>query len=1238
MDEPPSTPAPPLEPSTPDAASSDAARAAAPDSSGETPDVSKVAPRPRSRLLRTLRALVRLAVVAVLLLLVAVVAVLFTPISLERADRELRARFLSATGLRLEFDRADWILSRGLLSLRSPALIDPADGLRLLEFAELEIRVEPESVVRVARGLDRRIEIPQITATDPSSIVLLSRDGSIEPEEGLRRLLGFVRERAAAGRPGTKAPRAVLPEDEPTTRTLAPPPPPPAATAAALPFDVAFGKVDVTGVRLVARDAEEASRELLVLRDLNFIAEFDGAEVPRRVVSSGRIAGSEAAGFTLILGPDPGRSEVTVDLRTQPLDTRLHLPSRHRFDARADAASIDGVLRLGDDGVLRFTSEASAPGIEIATPGAEGEEEIVRPLEGVRVFSTLEWRPEERLVRWEASELASLDCDAVGSVELSLAAPRPWKVRVEPARLRSKGLAFLESELFDEEFLTGDAREVEIRGELSGRLDEPDSLAPALDFVVAGVGVVLPRLPDPVADVRLKGSLSREALRIVEGSGVVEGIPLELSGELRGSPLEGRVDRIDLAWRTAGSLDGIADLIRDEAGAPATFRVRGDVDGSGTLSLAQPAEGTLAELVERAELAGSLTLRDCEIRHERMKKPLRGVGGRLEVKGDRARLVGMTGRVEDVSFALSGELKGRERFWVEPVADLELIADGRLENAASYFGWFDEKPPEGWPEIAGRAKATARARGPLSTPRELALEGELALDDFVWSLDALENKHLAGTLRARRLAARFDPEEMVLSGLEADWEGVRVTGGGAFGIGGGALDLVLDGGLPDFKRALPEGLERFDVSGPASIAARVELHPRKEAEPVARLIDLLIPPAAKEPAASPVARAGRAAPADDDATTSAPGFGDRFRAVIAGEATFTDSELTYDLMPTRLHGAFGKVRFDADRAWTERPLQLAVGDGARGTTIEGQFVFAKHRDDAFLIDVKIGGDYLNLDEWLTEWRDVDESKLDPNRPRHRDHPRWIVKADVATRRMTYRKLDGEGLKGNLSFVYYTMERAELRFDDVTVRRGGGDCGVTVVWRMGGDRYRLYDIRARDLELPPLLHAFFDVDERAGLSSGRVSGAMRLERTGPDGTPLSGAGEFTVRESRFVSNAVLGGLGRFARLEAVFDDIAFPRIEGRFEVRDDAVVVEGRNEVVLENPALLHPLSMKVQGSLGPARKLELAIHMLFLPRVADIPVIGAVWKAVNELAGRVVRYRVEGTLEEPRFTLLPKGL
>ena len=114
----------------------------------------------------------------------------------------------------------------------------------------------------------------------------------------------------------------------------------------------------------------------------------------------------------------------------------------------------------------------------------------------------------------------------------------------------------------------------------------------------------------------------------------------------------------------------------------------------------------------------------------------------------------------------------------------------------------------------------------------------------------------------------------------------------------------------------------------------------------------------------------------------------------------------------------------------------------------------------------------------------------------------------------------------------------------------------------------------------------------------------------------------------MSNPLFIQLGRILTLESLFNEISFSRIRGDFLVRDGAVHLK---DMVFEPPLLIHPFSMTAQGQIGPGRSLDLELSLQVLSAVNRIPLVGEIWKRIT---GRILRYRVTNTLDDPKVSVL----
>lgn len=1154
-----------------------------------------------------LRWALRLAVVSVLLLAFGVATLCYTPFSSDWADERLKREWLAATGLCLDFSRAEWTLARGAVRIDAPEVSDPQTSESLLSLASIEAAVDVRSALRAALSGEGDIRVTDLALAGPLEIFFEETKGRLSLDSKLDRLRQTLQSRF---------------DDAPTSGAE------PVVVHSGSALRVRFEQASLTGLNatLIHSD-EEGRRGVVMAQNVDLLAEFDGGAEPKSVLCVGSLQGREgSAGFRLRLEPSLDRQEAKIDLTIDPFDSSKHLLAELPQAFRCSRAEAIGMLRRGEDGAWTLHSDANIPEVTLVGAGVGGADQTFR--DG-SLFSALEWSESEGAIKLTAGEFSSRDCSAKAQGRIEFAKPHQYQLSVESFVLRGESLALVERSFFKENYISKPAEAVvELRGEIRGRWGESFPDSETLEYSLRDIAVALPDLPEPITNLRLSGKLTEKKLAVDEGYAVIQGIPFSVTGSFEGErPLAGKISRAQLKWQTAGEAAGISDLLANGGKGPAAqYRFKGGVAGAGTLRFKKLDFNDWEELIRAAEIEGKLSFEDAELGHDRFKRPIERLRGAVEYSGDRAILRNVSGEIDGAEFMIDGRVDGDGDFWVKPVADFALRLTGDLARIPEYCALFGQKPPEDFPPLEGKAALACNLRGPLEEWRALELRGRLRVDNFALPFDALESTEVGGTLRAPRLDLDLAPDRIRIDGLTAAWEGVNLRLDGSIGPNDGAFTAKADGPMIEFQKCVVDALDRFEMNEKTATAtAEVKLLRKdREKKPMRRLAELI-----------PRSEAGpESAPANGDAKK--PRFWERWEMDAHGEAWGAGCKFTHDSMPAPLEEIYGKVRFDMKHIWTPEPVPMRAGKNGEGLRATVDVAYP-HDGKPWVIDGRVVGEFVDLDEFIRAWRKADPAKLKPPKPiTDPDRQRVVIKVNVETDRFRYKGLEGKNLDGSVTYTFFNRHRGEIWWKDVKAEAKEGRVNVSGNYLiLKAADTQAYDIQATDMDVADLLRAFFKLDKQGGIASGLATGRLVLRQDEARGKGFDGEGEIKVRDSRFVSNAILGAVGRVLRIEALFGDISFPQIEGKFLIVDDGAVFEGENYFSLENPSLLHPLNIKVQGKLGPARALDLDLRLQFLSRVGGIPVVGAVWDIVNKFTGQILRYRVVGTLDNPEVTLLP---
>ncbi len=1168
--------------------------------------------RPKRRIGRLIfRALARIIVVLFFLIVLAVALFGFRPISISWAEHILKERFLATTGLQLDFERAKWTLGRGHLFIGAPTLSDPSVHDRLLELKAVELDLSVASIFRHWWSPKDFIEVRQLSVRGPLEVEVEEREGRVQLAEKSRRVQEIFQAKLKAA------------SDEATggqtsSTTLSKPPSAP----------VRLTSVNLAGLGITLKNVgEKETKTLLLARDADVLAEFNGSNAPTNILCTGKLEGQGGStGFKLRLGPNLERNEMSLNLTLQPLDSRLHLPTAPPADFRTGAMEITGMLRRKEDQAGKpspnandrewsLFSEANLSEITFIGAGADGSDQR---FESASLFTSLDWSTSEKALKLNSAQFKSKDCAMTADGRLDLFDPYRYALHLDPLELRSQGLALVERNVLRGNYIVKpeDSR-IEVRGELAGRLGELPPETENLTYKAENLALQLPDFPEPITNLRIQGSVTPKELKLADGYAVVQGIPFQVAGSFRGRPLEGKIDHAELNWKTAGEVEGLSKLIeKNGEGLVSQFSFRGDVMGSGSVHIENPELGDWEKLLDKADLQGKLQFNQAELNYRKLDRPIRGLSGTFEMSRNQAVFHNLSGSIEDVDFALDGVIAGRKHFWDEATTTATLQTRLHLENIGHYFEWVGTDPPENLPKSEGRAILNARIAGPLNEWRRMDFRGDLILEDLALPLDT---DLVGGTIRSPRIEAAFTPSEIRLVKAAGDWEGVALGVEGTLGVDAGEITLKMEGPLVGFQKAVPAVLDRFEVGGSASLRHTLKLARADREKLPAKTFVALWP-----------------ADPENKATTPTLDLKTMWLTEGKGQIQFKNAEMTFECMPTHLTDVNGTLNYDANHLWSPGLVQVRAGDHARETQTTIVVTFGKESAPT-IMDAHVIGDNVDLDDWIQDWRRPRPHPKEKEKPTNLNQPRFIANVTAETKEVGYRGLKGKNLTGSLQYKDFGKGHDDLSWTDARAEAKKGWVLVNGIWkRRPGMDITTYDIKASKMDVADLLNAFYKPKKQTGLSTGLVTGTLYLHQDGLEGVPFDGHGELFVEDSKFVSNAIFGKLGSLLKLEELFNEISFPKIQGRFDVSENSVTIKGDKPIVFENPSMIHPLSLKTHGKVGPERALDLELSLQFFPRIGGIPVVGQVWDIVNKLTGSILRFHVGGTLDEPEVSALPR--
>lgn len=630
--------------------------------------------------------------------------------------------------------------------------------------------------------------------------------------------------------------------------------------------------------------------------------------------------------------------------------------------------------------------------------------------------------------------------------------------------------------------------------------------------------------------------------------------------------------------------------------------VRGDCDGRLTLRPPSPRGPA-------ADLSAQIALRKGSVHGPNMP-PVGGLGGRIAWSGGTGRFEQLSGEALGGRVTLDGTLSGVPGPWAQATADVKVQIATSLENAFAQARrrGFDTRPL-GFTDWGGAATLRMNLAGPLGDWRKLPAAGRIDVDDFRTSFTVAR---VNGPVRIGHLGIALAGRQVRLEPLTGKFGSLELAAAGAFDPWGGAIDASVDGELLEMQRRSPPGLEFFTVGG----AGRIEHHQKLLARPG------FTPPSSWPELADYLL-----------GLRGAPDAADRLRRDWSwdfdGTLNLRDAELTHWRMPTPLKGISGLAYYHDGRLWSAGSLAVAPGVASRDLRSTLEVTWTDRAREGTLTFGVTGG-HFSLDEWIAPWG---RGRRPPHRLEHGPPPDvpfdptlkpfFSIRGTFKTASGQYRGVQCRNVDGALSIDDYHERPNMLRYSLSQASLYGGQADLS-----GTFYSRRLDavFETRNVQLRPLVEALTNKQKPAGIFSGNATGRLEIKKDFRFDEQLSGQGEVRIEGSRFVSNAILHGLGGLLKLP-LLEDISFSGIHGPITIENERV---SSSAMVFDNPII----NLKANGSVGFDKTLDMQIQAQVFQIASSVPLVGLAVDVINQLVGKVIRVQVKGTVDKPAITAM----
>jgi hypothetical protein len=151
------------------------------------------------------------------------------------------------------------------------------------------------------------------------------------------------------------------------------------------------------------------------------------------------------------------------------------------------------------------------------------------------------------------------------------------------------------------------------------------------------------------------------------------------------------------------------------------------------------------------------------------------------------------------------------------------------------------------------------------------------------------------------------------------------------------------------------------------------------------------------------------------------------------------------------------------------------------------------------------------------------------------------------------------------------------------------------------------------------------------TKGYISGKATLHSEFGDKKFISGDGEFTIQDSRFISNIVFVTLGELLGTN-IFNNIAFTTVNGHFHMRNQKITLE---KLVFQNPMI----EMKATGTIMTDGTVDAYLYIVFFrSTLGRIPIVRDLATIVGKVGSGFIKFKLTGTLSDPKIVPIPLSI
>jgi hypothetical protein len=794
-----------------------------------------------------------------------------------------------------------------------------------------------------------------------------------------------------------------------------------------------------------------------------------------------------------------------------------------------------------------------------------------------------EFRGSNKFLQVSESKLSIDDSDMILEGGITLSGSYPFSLEMEQSPISNQTMNLLRSLLLPTGWdMTFQPQSLELFLEAYGELSHLKDTRILGSLRFAEVALRHREFPLPITGLKGLVTLNRSVINISGVTGRYGDGSISLEAHVSGSGDFSPPEKISLSWTTDLLIQDILMTIGDRIPMP-EGSLEGDLVSTGTLELDMIHSDEYTSFSLNS-LGGFVEIRNGNLHLDRLPFDIRGIKGRLNIQNNSIESMRLSGSVLDANISIEGKIEGDAFFWEKPMfsgsieysGDMEPLiqaAPDSLENILRNL------------EAKGTVDVKTRVTLPVLEPSRGSFSGRIRLSDgsFVPDHPSIQGhfKKMSADVRFVDRAIFFDRVTGEFSEMPFNVQGTLVQDRLQFG-----LESLVD--LAVLREAIPPLSEDFRASGTVELNCSASLPPP--------LLKSLL--------------------------TNSP-LPDKSGLQISGTIRARDASFAYEDMPADLTHLNGLIIF-SEKGLKYDQMKCWCGESP-DCAIDGEVVFEQR---PLLVRFQVQVPELFFTEWTGSWssKDPSSSFFSTMKDLTSSSPTLEVDGAILANKIHFNRLEGDAFQAHFIYNFFPNAPNKFSFDNVNVKVYGGQARASgnMLFPTGTFYYGV-EGETENMDLNPMLSALRGEEDNF---TGFLTSTVTL--AGESGKPASIRSKikFDVKQSRFISNVILTGLGK-ALHSSLLDDITFSRIRGTVEILDDAARFQ---DVTFTSPLV----NLNASGSVDLHENVDIICYLAFdRKNIFSLPVFKQIAGILEYMGKAFLKFHITGTLQNPQVKTIP---